>query len=169
MGQVLYFAYGSNLDGDQMRLRCPSARVEARAVLPEHAVTFSGFSHRWNSSVATVVLLPGGRVSPAVLVGTNITDITGCQGATRRRGRTPPPPPRGHVGGAQLARRSSDGGRPLSRPRCLKAATAGRPSPAPPRCARRAVRCRGGCRRAVRGGSLVPGDRGGTGTLGGRW
>ena len=62
MGQVLYFAYGSNLDDDQMQARCASARVVARAVLPNHALTFGGFSHRWGGAVASVVRARGARV-----------------------------------------------------------------------------------------------------------
>jgi gamma-glutamylcyclotransferase (GGCT)/AIG2-like uncharacterized protein YtfP len=62
MGQVLYFAYGSNLDDEQMRLRCASARVVARAVLPDHALAFGGFSHRWGGAVASVLHARRGRV-----------------------------------------------------------------------------------------------------------
>jgi hypothetical protein len=55
MGQVLYFAYGSNLDDEQMRSRCASAQPVARAVLPNYALAFGGFSHRWDGAVASVV------------------------------------------------------------------------------------------------------------------
>jgi gamma-glutamylcyclotransferase len=62
MGPVLYFAYGSNLNRRQMRKRCASARVEARAVLPNHALAFGGFSHRWGGAVATVLPVRGAHV-----------------------------------------------------------------------------------------------------------
>lgn len=62
MGQVLYFAYGSNLDDAQMRARCANARVVARAVLPNHVLAFGGFSHRWGGAVASVVRAKGARV-----------------------------------------------------------------------------------------------------------
>ena len=62
MGQVLYFAYGSNLDDDQMRSRCASARAEARAVLANYALAFGGFSHRWDGAVASGVRAQGARV-----------------------------------------------------------------------------------------------------------
>lgn len=62
MKQVIYFAYGSNLDDRQMRERCASARVEARAVLPNHALAFGGFSARWGGAVATVAPTPGAEV-----------------------------------------------------------------------------------------------------------
>jgi gamma-glutamylcyclotransferase len=60
--KILVFAYGSNLDTQQMRYRCASARIEARAVLLNHALAFGGFSRRWGGAVASVVPEPGGRV-----------------------------------------------------------------------------------------------------------
>ena len=33
---TLYFAYGSNMDVAAMRVRCPTARVVGRAILPRH-------------------------------------------------------------------------------------------------------------------------------------
>lgn len=62
MTPVLYFAYGSNLDDDQMRVRCAGARIVGRAVLPNHALAFGGFSHRWGGAVASVVRAKGARV-----------------------------------------------------------------------------------------------------------
>jgi gamma-glutamylcyclotransferase len=59
---TLVFAYGSNLDCVQMRTRCASARVEARAVLPNHALAFGGRSRRWGGAVASVVPEPGSLV-----------------------------------------------------------------------------------------------------------
>jgi gamma-glutamylcyclotransferase (GGCT)/AIG2-like uncharacterized protein YtfP len=63
MRQVLYFAYGSNLDEAQMRARCPTARRMARATLRGHALTFGGFSHRWQGAVASVRRKRGAEVS----------------------------------------------------------------------------------------------------------
>jgi gamma-glutamylcyclotransferase (GGCT)/AIG2-like uncharacterized protein YtfP len=62
MTTALVFAYGSNLDDNQMRSRCASARIEARAVLPNHALAFGGFSQRWGGAVASVLPEPGARV-----------------------------------------------------------------------------------------------------------
>lgn len=62
MGKVLYFAYGSNLSGKQMRTRCATARAVARAVLPNHALAFGGFSQRWGGAVANVVRVRGAHV-----------------------------------------------------------------------------------------------------------
>jgi gamma-glutamylcyclotransferase len=66
MREVLVFAYGSNLDDDQMRARCPSAQVEAKAILTNHALAFGGFSHRWGGAVASVVAERGTDVAGLV-------------------------------------------------------------------------------------------------------
>lgn len=52
---VRYFAYGSNLDVEQMRERCPSARPLFRARLPDHRLDFTYLSHRWAGGAADVV------------------------------------------------------------------------------------------------------------------
>jgi len=41
---MLYFAYGSNMDWDQIRERCPSARFLGIAVLLDHRLAFSRYS-----------------------------------------------------------------------------------------------------------------------------
>lgn len=56
------FAYGSNLDDGQMRSRCPTSRLDACAVLSDHALSFGGYSLRWKGAVANVLPQPGGRV-----------------------------------------------------------------------------------------------------------
>jgi gamma-glutamylcyclotransferase len=59
---ILTYAYGSNLSAKQMRSRCPSARAEDRAVLPNHALAFGGFSRRWQGAVASIVRSRGAQV-----------------------------------------------------------------------------------------------------------
>lgn len=48
MEKPLYFAYGSNINLDQMRYRCPDATVYGQAVLDNYDLRFRG------SGVATV-------------------------------------------------------------------------------------------------------------------
>ena len=62
MSVVHYFAYGSNLDGEQMAQRCPSSRVLCRARLPDHRLDFSYFSSRWLGGAADVIPHFGGSV-----------------------------------------------------------------------------------------------------------
>jgi gamma-glutamylcyclotransferase len=59
---ILYFAYGSNLDREQMRSRCPGGRFLGCACLPGYDLGFGGYSRTWASAVATVALSPGARV-----------------------------------------------------------------------------------------------------------
>jgi gamma-glutamylcyclotransferase (GGCT)/AIG2-like uncharacterized protein YtfP len=55
MSGIRYFAYGSNLDAQQMALRCPSARGLFRACLRDHRLDFTYFSKRWSGGSADVV------------------------------------------------------------------------------------------------------------------
>jgi gamma-glutamylcyclotransferase (GGCT)/AIG2-like uncharacterized protein YtfP len=49
---MLYFAYGSNLDPEQMRSRCPGSWPVGLAALHDHRLTFPLFSERWNGGAA---------------------------------------------------------------------------------------------------------------------
>jgi hypothetical protein len=50
----LYFAYGSNLDAQQMRERCPGSRPLFRATLPGHRLDFTHYSAaRWKGARRT--------------------------------------------------------------------------------------------------------------------
>ncbi len=59
---MLYFAYGSNMDWDQMRDRCPSARFVGVAKLPGHKLAFSRRSTKRNCGVADAVADQGTSV-----------------------------------------------------------------------------------------------------------
>lgn len=59
---MLYFAYGSNLDPDQMRERCPDSQIVGLAVLPDHKLTFPLYSQRWGGGAAGVTHEHGGTV-----------------------------------------------------------------------------------------------------------
>ncbi|BAF60376.1 histone acetyltransferase HPA2 and related acetyltransferases [Pelotomaculum thermopropionicum SI] len=50
---VLYFAYGSNLNIEQMKARCPGSKPVAVAVVPNYRLTFKG-SHRRGYGVADI-------------------------------------------------------------------------------------------------------------------
>lgn len=52
---ALVFAYGSNLREEQMRARCPSAKVVEVVRLSKHTLAFVGYSRTWGGAVATVV------------------------------------------------------------------------------------------------------------------
>jgi gamma-glutamylcyclotransferase (GGCT)/AIG2-like uncharacterized protein YtfP len=72
--RVRYFAYGSNLDADQMRERCPSSRVIARARLDGHRLGFTHFSKRWGGGSADLIPEPDAVVW-GVVYGLDADDL----------------------------------------------------------------------------------------------
>ncbi len=62
----LYFAYGSNLDLEQMRERCPRSEPLFAARLRRHRLAFAGYSSLWDGGVATLVADPFGHVDGLV-------------------------------------------------------------------------------------------------------
>lgn len=59
---MLYFAFGSNLDPEQMRARCPAHRPIGVAVLRDHKLVFPIFSESWGGGVASLQLSHGNDV-----------------------------------------------------------------------------------------------------------
>jgi hypothetical protein len=64
--RVLYFAYGSNLDREQMAQRCASAAPRFCARLEGYRLDFTFPSRRWNGGAADVLPSPGSIVWGAV-------------------------------------------------------------------------------------------------------
>jgi len=54
----LYFAYGSNLSEDQMRMRCPGSRLLGNARLPGYSLAFTAYSKRREGGVADIIESP---------------------------------------------------------------------------------------------------------------
>jgi|SRR6185369_11024260 len=52
---VLYYAYGSNLDPEQMRALCPGHSVVGLAVLHDHRLGFPLYSNQWEGGVAGLI------------------------------------------------------------------------------------------------------------------
>lgn len=59
---MLYFAYASNMNPDQMKERCPDHRVVGLGALREHHVIFPLYSNAWGGGVASVQLHHGETV-----------------------------------------------------------------------------------------------------------
>jgi gamma-glutamylcyclotransferase (GGCT)/AIG2-like uncharacterized protein YtfP len=59
---MLYFAYGSNLDYQQMRARCPGHRVVGLASLQDYRLGFPLYSGEWGGGVAGLVRAHGQKV-----------------------------------------------------------------------------------------------------------
>ena len=53
---MLYFAYGSNLDPEQMQSRCPGAAVVGLAALHDHRLAFPLYSNHWRGGVSSIQL-----------------------------------------------------------------------------------------------------------------
>lgn len=69
---MLYFAYGSNIDWNQMRKRCPSSRFVGVAVLHDHKLAFTRKSTTRDCGVADAVPEDGRDVWGVVY---EITDL----------------------------------------------------------------------------------------------
>ena len=59
---MLYFAYASNLDPQQMQERCPGHRVVGLASLHDHRIAFPRFSERWGGGTASPVHAHGQQI-----------------------------------------------------------------------------------------------------------
>lgn len=84
-----YFAYGSNLDPDQMLDRCPSAVFVHRAVLDGFELAFTRWSTRRRCGVTDVVPAPGEHVWGVVyeLSDADGLRLDGFEGYTPGRAR----------------------------------------------------------------------------------
>jgi gamma-glutamylcyclotransferase (GGCT)/AIG2-like uncharacterized protein YtfP len=60
--QLLYFAYGSNMDAAQMRRRCPGAQLVGKASLRDHHLVFPLPDETWGGGVASIAPRPNARV-----------------------------------------------------------------------------------------------------------
>jgi len=56
---MLYFAYGSNMDPEQMRQRCPNAEVAGIGFAADHSLCFPRLSTRRACGVASLRPHPG--------------------------------------------------------------------------------------------------------------
>ncbi len=55
---MLYFAYGSLVNRDQLLALCPTAKPLGTARIPDHALCFTGHSAVWGGGTATIGLAP---------------------------------------------------------------------------------------------------------------
>ena len=82
-GRVLYFAYGSNLDIDQMEDRCPGAELVYAATMDGYQIIFTGHSRRRSGGVATIVKRKDATVEGLVfsLTADDVRALDACEGA----------------------------------------------------------------------------------------
>jgi len=79
---ILIFAYGSNLDPDQMARRCSSARIIGPAYLHGYRLEFRGWSIAWDGAVANVAPARGQCVPGVVYLcrPSDIWALDRCEG-----------------------------------------------------------------------------------------
>jgi len=80
---VLVFAYGSNLDVDQMFRRCPDSLVVGPAFLPGYSLEFVGHSRGWAGAVANVYKSSRGCNVPGMVYRVTPEDLAhldACEG-----------------------------------------------------------------------------------------
>lgn len=54
-GSFIYFAYGSNMNHQQMVDRCPTAKFIGKAFSKNYRFVYDGNSNKWNCAVANIV------------------------------------------------------------------------------------------------------------------
>jgi gamma-glutamylcyclotransferase (GGCT)/AIG2-like uncharacterized protein YtfP len=86
---ALCFAYGSNMDYEQMRKRCPSARFICIAKLPDHRLAFTRKSVKRNCGVADAVPESGCEVWGVVyeITDEDLERLDRCEGFSPGRAR----------------------------------------------------------------------------------
>ena len=66
LNNILYFAYGSNMNRGQMHKRCPGSEFKCRAFLQDYEFVFDGYSKNWGGSVANIVQKNGNVVEGVI-------------------------------------------------------------------------------------------------------
>jgi len=79
---MLYFAYGSNMNHEQMKKRCPLSKFICNGKLDNHGIVFDGYSKKWGGSVANVIPSEGVDVEGGVFEITNddLNSLDKCEG-----------------------------------------------------------------------------------------
>ena len=63
---MYYFAYGTNINRQQMLERCPDSKPMFVATLPNYKLVFVGWSRQWRGGVATIQPFRGEKIFGAV-------------------------------------------------------------------------------------------------------
>lgn len=59
---MYYFAYGSNLNRQQMKERCPESQPKLSATLHHYRLIFAGWSRQWRGGTASIKPMRGERL-----------------------------------------------------------------------------------------------------------
>lgn len=80
---LLYFAYGSDMNPEQISARCDEPKAFMVAHLPDYAVAFFGHADRWDGGLESIMECPNSQVF-GVLYKVSFNDadyLDACQGA----------------------------------------------------------------------------------------
>jgi len=55
----LFFAYGSNMNPEQIAFRCQRPEIFAVAYLPDHKISFHGYNKKWDGGEEGLIYQPG--------------------------------------------------------------------------------------------------------------
>ena len=77
-----YFAYGSNMNHDQMVKRCPDAKYFGIGFLPDYKLAFTRNSTKWESPVADILVSTGDIVWGVIYIVTeeDLKKLDKCEG-----------------------------------------------------------------------------------------
>ena len=86
--KICYFAYGSNLNVDQIKERCKSFRLVGKSILKRYKLEFGGFSDKWDCGTANIVLDENEEVWGIIyeLTENALMDLDYCEGNYDRVG-----------------------------------------------------------------------------------
>ena len=86
---MFYFAYGSNLDKQQMKTRCPDCKPLYPAILPNYKLVFVGWSRLYQGGTASIVRIRGSKVRGAVyeISEADLRRLDAAEGYPRERNR----------------------------------------------------------------------------------
>lgn len=86
---MYYFAYGSNLNREQMSQRCQDAQPKFIATLPKHKLIFAGWSEKWSGGVASIKPCEGEKVIGAIyeIAEQCLESLNKCEGYPRTYSR----------------------------------------------------------------------------------
>ena len=76
---IIYFAYGANIDIDYMAQVCPSAKIINFVYLPDYSIIFSGYSEVEESSVSNLIK-KNKTATPGILYSMTSFDLRTLEG-----------------------------------------------------------------------------------------
>jgi len=59
---MYYFAYGSNMNHKQMKLRCPGSKFKKKVYLAGYKFVYDGYSNTWNGPVGNIIKSKNSKV-----------------------------------------------------------------------------------------------------------